>query len=248
MAVWASVGAALALVVEAAIIALPAGAGLTQTFISCLHDRRTSWGLVPVVGAIRALIDGRCIARQRPRQAAKEETPGLWQRAALRRLLTEAGLIAAFAWLAWRHGLTWMTFVLSGYTVVFAIIIGTDLEHHLILNRVVAPAAVFALLVSPTLPDVGLLRAVLGAAVGFLFMLLPALIMPGGLGAGDVKLAGLLGLATGLGHILTTLAIGVLLGGAATALLLITRQIGRRDYVPYGPFLIAGAAIVFMTW
>jgi len=166
----------------------------------------------------------------------------------LRRPLIALWLACAFGWLAWRHGLSPETFVVSVYAAIFVIIALIDLDHHLILNLVVAPAAVFALLAAFALPQMSLARALVGGATGFVLMLLPAAILPGGLGAGDVKLAGFLGLAAGFPAILTALASGIILGGVATLALLITRRIGRRDYVPYGPFLLLGAVLVLMQW
>ncbi len=170
------------------------------------------------------------------------------QRATLRRRLIAIVLATLFGWFAWQHGLTWRTIVYSIYTVIFVIVTSIDIDHHLILNRVLAPAALFALLVAPTMPDMTLSRALIGAAAGFAVLLLPALIMPGGMGAGDVKLAAFLGMATGFPAVLTTLATGIVLGGVATLVLLTTRRIGRRDYIPYGPFLVAGAMLVLMRW
>ncbi len=165
-----------------------------------------------------------------------------------RRLLISLVLAGAFGLIAWRHGPSLVTPVLSIYAVVFVMIAAIDIDHHLILNRVLVPAALFALLVSPILPNFSLARALVGAAAGFLLLLLPAAIMPGGLGAGDVKLAGFLGLAAGFPDILTALAAGIILGGITTMALLITRRIGRRDFVPYGPFLLIGALLVFVRW
>ena len=186
-----------------------------------------------------------------PAQAEGQATVRIYgraQRAALRTLAIGAATACVFAWLAWRHGFSWPTLVLSVYAVIFVIIIAIDLEHRLILNRVLVPAAVFALLVAPTLANMSLTRVAMGAAAGFLLFLLPALVMPGGLGGGDVKLAGFLGMVTGFPGILLALMAGVIFGGATTLLLLVTRRIGRRDYIPYGPFLVAGAMLILAQW
>jgi leader peptidase (prepilin peptidase) / N-methyltransferase len=168
------------------------------------------------------------------------------QTARLRRPLMALLLAGLFGWIAWRHGPTWPALVLSTYMAIFAVIAGIDIDYHLILNRVVLVSALFALLVAPTMPEMTLLRAVVGAVAGFLLLLVPALVAPGGLGAGDVKLAAFLGLATGFPLVLTGLAAGIIIGGIATFALLATRRIGRRDYVPYGPFLLAGALLVLV--
>lgn len=96
-----------------------------------------------------------------------------------------------------------------------------------------------------------LLRAVVAGAVTAAAALLFALAAPGGgLGLGDVKLLGVLGLFLGwLGW--PTLLLGVLVGftlGALAAItLLAARRAGRRDHLAYGPWLIAGALVATIT-
>jgi Flp pilus assembly protein protease CpaA len=141
-----------------------------------------------------------------------------------------------------------LTVVLSIYCLIFALIIGIDLEQRLILNRVLIPAAAFALLAAPSLPEVGLLRAIAGGGTGFLLLLLVAALSRGGMGGGDVKLAGFLGLVTGFPDILASLAAGIFLGGATVVLLLLLRRVGPKDYVAYGPFLVAGAILRLALW
>ena len=91
-----------------------------------------------------------------------------------------------------------------------------------------------------------LLRAGLGAAVLFLVFLFLALISPQGLGMGDVKLAGLLGLYLGwIGW--DALALGAAAGFVVQAVLalglLAGRRIGLRGELPFGPAMLAGAAL-----
>ena len=84
-------------------------------------------------------------------------------------------------------------------------------------------------------------RLIAGAAGGG-FLLLAALAYPGGMGMGDVKLAGVMGLFLGSAvapAIFIALLAGALLGGA----ILVRRgvQKGRKTKVPFGPFLAFGA-------
>lgn len=70
-----------------------------------------------------------------------------------------------------------------------------------------------------------------------------------GLGLGDVRLAGLIGLFLGWfgpGAVLTGLGLGVGLGAVVGAALLAARKVGRRSMLPYGPFLVAGAWIALL--
>lgn len=80
------------------------------------------------------------------------------------------------------------------------------------------------------------------AGVGLCYLLL-AIARPGGMGMGDVKLAGALGLFLGwLGP--ETLAVGVIAGfvlGGGAGLVLLLRGAGRRSALAFGPWLLAGA-------
>jgi leader peptidase (prepilin peptidase)/N-methyltransferase len=95
-----------------------------------------------------------------------------------------------------------------------------------------------------------LARAVLGGlALGGAFLLL-ALIRPGGIGGGDIKLAGLAGLALGWLGWRTELggaALGFVLAGAAGLVLLAARRITLRGYLSYGPFLIGGTLLALLA-
>ena len=68
-------------------------------------------------------------------------------------------------------------------------------------------------------------------------------------GFGDVKLAVLIGMATGLSNLrmVHALLYGVFLGGLVAIILLITRIRGLREAVPYGPFLVIGTLIILFT-
>lgn len=86
-------------------------------------------------------------------------------------------------------------------------------------------------------------------AVGGTLLLLHAITRGRGLGLGDVKLGTAIG--TGLGPAIGLAALGsaFVLGGAYATLLLATRRASRRDTVPFGPFLAAGAVLAaLLSW
>jgi prepilin signal peptidase PulO-like enzyme (type II secretory pathway) len=66
------------------------------------------------------------------------------------------------------------------------------------------------------------------------------------MGAGDVKLAALIGLMVGFPRVLWALALGVLAGGVTSILLLLFRLRGLKSYIPYAPFLCSGAIITLV--
>jgi leader peptidase (prepilin peptidase)/N-methyltransferase len=123
-----------------------------------------------------------------------------------------------------------------------------DLEHFLLPNRIVYPmAAVMVLLLALAALGEGdggaLLRAVLGGVAAFVAMLVLHLISPRSMGFGDVKLAFVLGLDLGWlgwGEVVLGLFLGFLFGAIVGVVLIVLRRRGRKDHVPFGPFLAAG--------
>jgi leader peptidase (prepilin peptidase)/N-methyltransferase len=137
------------------------------------------------------------------------------------------------------------------YFVAVAVVLAVvDIEQRRLPNLIVLPsyAVVAALLAGASLwrhDFWPLARAGIGGALLIVFFLVLATAQPAGLGLGDVKLAGLIGLA--LGYLSFTALLvgafaGILLGGIA-ALALAARGRGRDASLPYGPFLIAGALL-----
>jgi leader peptidase (prepilin peptidase) / N-methyltransferase len=116
-----------------------------------------------------------------------------------------------------------------------------DLELRLIPNRITLPAAVAAVLAAVIL-DVSFVpeQLIAGAAAGG-FFLLAALAYPRGMGMGDVKLAGMLGLY--LGRAVAPAIFAGLIAGVVVAAVIVARKgarEGRKTAVPFGPFLALG--------
>jgi leader peptidase (prepilin peptidase)/N-methyltransferase len=130
-----------------------------------------------------------------------------------------------------------------------------DIDVRRLPNAIVLPSYVVAAVllgVAAAVDDAwdDLLRAGLGmlALYGFYFVL--ALIYPRGMGFGDVKLAGVLGLYLGwLGwaEVVAGAFLGFLFGGVVGGVLLLVRRAGRKSMIPFGPFMLAGA-LVAIIW
>lgn len=127
-----------------------------------------------------------------------------------------------------------------GCAVLVAVSV-TDLERRIIPNRIIVPALVAALVVQTARdPSVEWLLGAL-AAGGFFLVL--ALVYPAGLGMGDVKLAAFMGAWLGR-DVAVALFAGSLLGMVpALVALLRPGGRGRKETLPYGPFLAAGGVI-----
>jgi len=158
--------------------------------------------------------------------------------------------------LLYRHtGLTPQLGVLAFYACIFIVVFVIDLEHGLILNRVLYVGAAAALLFALFLPQPYLIQWVVGGAanaaiggvIGFVVFFVIALASRGGMGWGDVKLAALVGLATGFPLVFVAVIMAALMGGVVAVVLLATKKRGRKQAIPFGPFLSV-AALVTLLW
>lgn len=120
-----------------------------------------------------------------------------------------------------------------------------DLHERIIPNELVLAGLVggAALLLVIPYPEKTWLQAVGGAGLGFGLLLLLALLVKGGMGLGDVKLAAVIGLFLGYPLVGMGLLFAFLAGGFVGGLLLVLRVVGRKEAIPFGPYLALGAAL-----
>lgn len=148
-----------------------------------------------------------------------------------------------FAWL-WSHALAVFNLLLLSLVCSFLILVAViDLRYRLVLNVLVLPAALLTVLARYATPGTNMLTVFLGGAFGFAIFAMVALLRPGELGGGDVKLATLIGLAFGFPDALWALMTGVLAGGIVAVLMLLSHQSDSKSQIPYAPFLCLGALI-----
>lgn len=155
------------------------------------------------------------------------------------------GIVFALLW--WHYG-PWAEFaLLAVYFCLFEVIFFIDLDHQLILNKIVYPASIFALATVSLNPEVSLPEALIGGAVGLGLLLGVVIASRGGMGLGDVKMAGLMGLALGFPVIFVALFVGIVIGGIFAIGLLLMKKRGRKAAIPFGPFLAIGA-VTALIW
>jgi leader peptidase (prepilin peptidase)/N-methyltransferase len=129
------------------------------------------------------------------------------------------------------------------FAAVLVAVAAIDLEHRIVPNRIVIPAAVFGL-VAAALVDFGQLPELLIAgAAAFTALLLAALAYPGGMGMGDVKLAGIMGLY--LGAAVAPALLAAFAAGAGVGLAILARDgaSARKRALPFAPFLALGGLV-----
>lgn len=164
----------------------------------------------------------------------------------LRILLVEVGTAVLF-WLAWRRaGTGWMAlyfFVNISLLITIGVI---DLEHERVLNTLVYPGVIWAGIAIPLFHASAPWNHLVGGGLGFVTLLLIALIASGAMGMGDVKLGLFMGLILGFPDIILAYLIAFITGGLIAGILLLLKKIGRKDTIAFGPFLATAGIITLL--
>jgi leader peptidase (prepilin peptidase)/N-methyltransferase len=159
--------------------------------------------------------------------------------------LVEACTAALFAAVVAVHHADTAALVLGLVLVAFLVPIALiDLDHRIIPNRLTLPAAVAAVLLGTALDPGGEVERLIAGAAGAVVLGVPALLNPKGMGLGDAKLVGVLGLY--LGAAVAPAFFIAFLAGTVVGIAIVARKgiaRGRKTAVPFGPFLALGAAI-----
>ncbi len=225
---------------------LPAGKSLLTPRSHCSACGRDILvrDLVPVLSYLR--LRGRCRhcdERISPRVLAVE-------------VVTGALFAAFYLKLGWG---TPLVIAVAGVALLVSISV-IDLERRVIPNRLVIPAVFAAVGLGPFWPELGIERALIfeqshfsslanslaaGGGAYLAFFAVRA-VYPAGMGAGDVKMAGMLGLLVGWPGIVVALWVAVVVGGVAAVVLLAGGR-GRKDAMPFGPFLSAGGILALFA-
>jgi len=168
----------------------------------------------------------------------------------LRRPLLELVTALAFGFFWIRYGPSVQLAFITLYSCLLFLIFVIDLERRLILQVVIYPAILLAIVGSHFYPGLGLRRAVLGGITAFLFFYLVMVVgklafKRTAMGRGDVNLAAFVGLIVGFPEIILALVIAISLGGLVAFALLLCRVKKLRSYIPYGVFLaVAGVTVL----
>jgi len=193
-----------------------------------------------LVGAVLWPGGGRCPSCGRARSA----------RYAVVQVLTAA----AFVGVGLRFGADWAVPAYLVFVTSLLAVSVIDLERHIIPNRIVYPTIFVSVpllaLAALAQGEPGrLARALMGAGLAWGALFVIHLVSPAGMGFGDVRLSFVLGLFLGwldLRSVLTGLFLGFLLGSVLGVLLVALRLRHRRDHIPFGPFLAAGAVLTVL--
>lgn len=158
-----------------------------------------------------------------------------------RYLIVEIATGALMAGVVWRFGFSLAALRYGVLAFALLVVFFTDLEHQIIPNAVTYPGTVVGIILSAASGALGP-SVVAAVAAGAVFLLL-SLVSRGGIGGGDIKLAAMIGAFLGTPAVVVALFLAVALGAAAGLMLLALRLRNRKDMIPFGPAMAAGAMI-----
>ena len=160
--------------------------------------------------------------------------------------VVEAATSALFGAAVYAFGIGFKLFAALVFILVLVSLAGMDYEHRLLPNVIVGPATVLGFVLSAFLrPDwwwIYPLAALILAGVLFLL----AIIYPGGMGMGDVKMGGMLGVFLGP-YAALAVFLGALTGAIAGGILMATGKMSRRTALPFGIFMSFGGLVTLFV-
>jgi leader peptidase (prepilin peptidase) / N-methyltransferase len=141
------------------------------------------------------------------------------------------------------RGADWGLVLDLPFAAMLIAVASIDLEHRIVPNRILLPIAVWGIAATAVVRPEALPESLIAGAGAFTALLLAALAHPGGMGMGDVKLAGVMGLYLGA-SIVPGLLLAFLLG-SLVGIAIIAREgaAGRKKGVPFAPFMAAGGLV-----
>jgi len=121
-----------------------------------------------------------------------------------------------------------------------------DLAYRIIPDVITLPGIIAGLLASTLATSVGLGSALLGVVIGGGLFLLIAIVSRGGMGGGDIKLTAMIGAFLGWQGVFVTIFLAALSGAVSGLFLMMIKKKGRKDALPFGPFLALGALLALL--
>jgi leader peptidase (prepilin peptidase)/N-methyltransferase len=210
---------------------LPQGKSIVTPGSQCRSCARSirPWDNIPVLSYF--LLRGRCRLCKEP--------------ISIRYPVVEciSGVLFVLFYLKFGLSMTFVVYALLTSTLVIVALI--DLDHKIIPNTITLPGMAMGLGLSIGVLPIAPLASLCGLLIGGAIFYLIALVSKGGMGGGDIKLIAMIGAFLGVHGGLFTIFASALLGSVVGLMLILLGKKGRKDRVPFGPFLSCGA-ILFM--
>jgi len=194
------------------------------------------WDNVPVVSFL--LLRGRCRDCGQPISWRYPLVEGL------------TGLL--FALTVARFGMTFLALSLLFLVSALVVVAFVDIDHQVIPNAITLPGIPLGLLAGLAVGGPPILDRILGAltGAGFLYLVLlygSALYGRDAMGEGDLNLIALVGAFLGWRGVVVTILFGCVAGSFVGLTMIAFGRLGRRDHMPFGPFLATGALVALFV-
>jgi len=157
--------------------------------------------------------------------------------------IVEALTAALFAAAVWRFGPTLDAVTAAALLAGLVAITVIDLERQIIPDVLSLPGILAGVLANLATGRLPWLESIMGVLVGGGVFLAIILVSGGGMGGGDMKLGAMLGAFLGWKVVLLSMLVAVVAGGILAVTLIATGVRGRKDPIPFGPFLALGGAV-----
>jgi len=161
--------------------------------------------------------------------------------------IVEAATAGLFALAFHRFGPSLDFVVAAAFLAALVAITAIDLQLQIIPDAITLPGIVTGLLANVATHHVSIVDSLLGIGLGGGLFFVIIVVSGGGMGGGDMKLAAMLGAFLGWKVALIGLFLGVVFGGVFAVVLLASGLRGRKDAVPFGPFLALGGAVALFA-
>jgi leader peptidase (prepilin peptidase) / N-methyltransferase len=156
-----------------------------------------------------------------------------------------SGILYVLLWYKLGFGLSFVLYGLLTPTLLVVALI--DFDHKIIPNIITLPGLAIGFGLSLCALPITPLASLLGLLIGGTLFYLIAFVSKGGMGGGDIKLIAMIGAFLGWQGALFTIFSGALLGSLVGVMLMLLGRKGRKDKVPFGPFLSCGAILFILS-
>jgi len=154
-------------------------------------------------------------------------------------LITALFFVVAYQFWGWQ----WQTVAMWVFFAVLITASAIDYQHKIIPDEIIVAGFVLGLPLVFLAGSSKLVDGLIGFFVAGLLFLIIAVVSKGGMGGGDIKLSALMGLFLGWPGIIVALFSSFLLGGLSSITLMALGLRGRKDVVPFGPYLALGGVV-----
>ena len=150
-----------------------------------------------------------------------------------------------FMWAYHLYGFTWEFLMALTFLSLMVIITVSDLVYMLIPDKILLFFLPIFIVERSFYPLFPWWDSLVGSLFGFLLLLFLTFVTQGGMGGGDIKLFGLIGIMLGTEKMLLVLFLASLFGAVASSIFLLFRKIQKGKPIPFGPYIAAASVLVY---